>query len=292
MIPFALRKLYVDVVDEQGTVWIFYFVDLGSMFFRQRLAGVEKYPRSGKPLFRRVSATPVWPDEPKHNEPFRFRMDLAEGPLEFSGIPLHPPWIPAGGSLPLPINWRVVAPRLAVTLRCPDSLRPLSGVGYADFVNLRGLPRSLGVCHLRWGRAHGREETFAFTSVVPQQGSPWQRAALWRGNGTPLEWDRFSIEERSDGMSIQPTDASRQTLHRFSLGKERVLRQGDTVDSKRFPHAGERFVYRLFMGPTSESRWTGFAQLDGGELSVHENAIHESVDFGPAKSVAVQPSLT
>ena len=292
MIPFALRKLYVDVVDEQDTVWIFYFVDLGSLFFRQRLAGVEKYPRSGKPLFRRVSATPVWPDEPKHNEPFYFRMDLAEGPVEFSGIPLHPPWIPAGAPLPLPINWHVVAPRLAVTLRCPDSSRPLSGVGYADFVNLRRLPRSLGLRHLRWGRAHGREETFAFTSVVPQQGRPWQRAALWRGEGAPLEWDRFSIEERSDGMILQTTDASRQAAHCFSLGNERVLRQGDTMDSGRFPHAGERFVYRLIMGPAAESRWAGSAQLDGGELSIHEGALHESVDFGPAKHLATHPSHT
>lgn len=286
MIPFVLRKLYVDLVDEQGTVWIFYFVDLSSLGFRQRLAGVEKYPRAGQPSLRRVTKTPVWPDEPRPDEPFRFRMALAAGPVEFSALSLLPPWVPAGAPLSLPIKWHVVAPRLVVTLRCPDSPHPLSGVGYADFVTLRGLPRSLGVRHLRWGRAHGPEGTFVFTSVVPRRGNAWQRAALWRGTETPLEWDRFDLEERPDGLLLQPTAASGQGGDRFALGKERILRQGDTVDSGRFPQAGERLAYRLVMGSTAETRWAGSSWLDGGDLSVRGSAVHEAVDFGPTASAA------
>ena len=286
MIPFVLRKLYVDLVDEQGTVWIFYFVELGSLGFRQRLAGVEKYPRTGPPSLRRVVGNPVWPDDPRPNEAFRFRLGLAAGPVEFSAVSLLPPWVPAGPPLSLPIKWHVVAPRLVVTLRCPDSTHPLSGVGYADFVTLRGLPRSLGVRHLRWGRAHGPEGTFVFTSVVPRRGNAWQRAALWRGSEAPVEWDRFDSEERPDGLMLQPANASGPSGDRFALGKERILRQGDTVDSGRFPQAGERLAYRLVMGSTAETRWAGSSWLDGGNPPARDSAVHESVDFGAAASAA------
>ena len=282
MSSFSIRKLYVDVVDETGTVWVFYFVNLCFGWFCQRLAGVERYPRIGPPSFGRVQQTPLWPTAPRENEQLDFRMQLAEGPVEFSAVSTLPPWIPSRTRLSLPIQWHVVAPRLDVKLRHPGAETPVTGVGYADLLELRGLPRALRLRHLRWGRAHTSQGGFIFTSVVPQHGSSWQRAVAWNGTMPRAEWEQFSIEERFDGMVLRPSDRGQHLEPRFFLGKERVLRQGASVDAGRFPHAIERFVYRSMMGRAIESRWCGAARLWPEERTIFDSAIHESVDFGAA----------
>ena len=279
MISFTARKLYVDVVDERGTVWIFYFLDLRSALVRQRLAGVERYPRCGRATFQRAARMPDWPARPRQNASFAFRMEVADGPVEFSAVSLLPAWFPAGPPMAVPVRWHVASPRLAVTLRSADFPRELRGVGYADCVEIRALPRSLDLGRLRWGRIHGADETFIFTEVVPRRGDPWRHAALWQRNDAALEWDAFCVEELADGMTFAATGSLHAHACRVFLGNERTLRNGDTIDSDRLPGPGERLLYRFLMGRTAERRWAGSARLNGKDFGLGA-AVHEWVDFG------------
>jgi hypothetical protein len=279
MIPFTARKLYVDAVDECGTVWIFYFLDVRSVFFRQRLAGVEMYPRRGKAIFRRPVRTPDWPAGPRQNASLTFRMDVEDGPIEFSAVSLLPPWFPAGPPMVVPVRWHVVSPRLAVKLRSANFPHGLHGVGYADCVEIRALPRSLDLGRLRWGRIHGADETFIFTAVVPQRGDPWQHAALWQRNKAAREWNAFRVEERANGVTLVTTGSSHVSACESFLGNEWTLRNGDATDSDRLPRPAERLLYRLMMGRTAERRWAGSARLNGKDFGLGA-AIHELVDFG------------
>lgn len=281
MIPFTIRKLYVDVVDEHGTVWIFYFVELECLRMRKNLAGVEAYPRIGEPAIRRALLPPEWPEDPRPSGPLRFTMELREGPVCFSGAAVLPPWAPRGGFSPLPLRWQVVAPRLEVTLRPPDAAR-VFGTGYADFVEIRGPPRALGLRHLRWGRIHGRDGTGVFTSLVPFGGRPVRHAALWNGGARPIEWDDFGVGAPPGGAPFQTATYEEPAARRVCCGQERTLREGHSVDAARFPGHGERAFYRWMMGPAREFRWIGSGELRGDEGSIRGEAIHEFVEFAPA----------
>lgn len=284
MVPFAARKLYIDTVDERGTVWIFYFLDMRGVLFHERLAGVECYPACGKATFRRPARMPDWPAGPGRDGSLAFRMELDDGALEFSAVSLLPAWVPAGPALALPVRWHVVSPRLSVTLRTADFPRGLRGVGYADHVEIHALPRSLELNRLRWGRIHGASETLIFTEVIPRRGEPWRHAALWQRNEPALEWNAFRVEERTGGMTLATTRASHIRACESFLGNERTLHNGGAMDSGRFPKTAERLLYRFMMGRTAERRWAGSARLNGKELSLG-TAVHESVDFGVARAV-------
>ena len=275
--PFSVRKLYVDAVDERGTLWIFYFAELRLGFLRQRLAGAETYPCAGGASCRRAVGDPDWPAIEPGDRLLSFRMQLEDGPLEFSAVSLLPPWTPGGPELPLPIRWQVVAPRLDARLRLPGSAAPLRAAGYCDFVEIRGLPRWLGLRRVEWGRVHGADQTFVFTSIARRGGAPWRRAALLQANHAPVEASAFALDESADGARLHlenwpgPAD--------FTLGNESVLRDGDTMDERRFPAPGERLFYRWVTGAARERRWTGSARLGRTPCASARAAVHESVDF-------------
>lgn len=280
MNAFRVRKLYVDLVEPDGSVWICYFLDLHLAGFRQRIAGVERYPAAGPPSCQRAIGPVEWPANPSPQAPLRFSLNLAAGRVDFEGAVLLPAWTPGGDAPPLPFHWRVVAPRLEARLTYPGIGHTVSGMGYSDFVEIRRPPRGLGVRHLRWGRAHGPEGTVAFTAVLPRSGAAWRRAAHWGTSGGGTEWQDFHLEERPATTTLRLDGAAGP--REFEFGHGRILRQGGATDGGRFPSLAERLLYRLLMGPTQESRWTGPVRPGDGNCPTGRTTVHESVVFGGA----------
>ncbi len=281
---FCFRKLYADLVTEDGTVCITYLAWVEAWGLRSAFGGVELYSPAGTREVLRARPPAALPVPGGDGLPVELRLEFPDGAFTLLYEPVHPPWTPVGAA-PLPgLDWSVRVPRGTVRGRWSGALaRPdLTGTGYVDWVELRRPTRWLGVRELEWGRVHLPESTLIFTGVRSRSDAWWRRVAHWPdlGYGAPLVMDDFDRADRENAVRIAFPRQDGPVLPDFVLQPERVLHGGSAIDPARSPGFFERLAFRLVTGPSDETRWISRARLAEGADTIAGVALHEVVRFG------------
>ncbi len=268
---YRFQKLYADLVAEDGTVCIVYMAETHLFGTIYPHAGLELYWPDGH---HEVCRAECWKDAPPRMN--RFYFDVPGGPFIYDFDVQHADWAP--GTAPADgLDWSVRFARSQAEARwLGNPARPrLCGAGYADFVDLRRLPRSLGLQRLDWGRIHWpNQTTFLFNALRFRDGGAWQRMAWWSPNGFYASDHPFAFVEADGAMHLMLPDEV------ITLRPVRVLHEGPALNPTRFPHRLERLIARAAAGPVRETRW--LSQAEGSPLTPSEPgwAIHERVFFG------------
>lgn len=264
---FRFRKLYADLVADDGTVLIAYATWTVLGRFRTRRGGIELYAADGQRMVSHAGGPP----EVAHgvDGAVEMRLRLPSGAFVLRLGMEHGGWRPVGAAPADGLDWWVEVARARAEARWLNGSRaPLTGIGYADWVELGRPPRRLGLRTLRWGRVHAGDETVVF-NALELTGGVWQRAARWRGGRLVDECDSVQVRREDDtAVLVRLGDGRWKRL----LTTERVLHAGAALDGDRFPRATERVVTRLLSGSIEETRC--LARVPGGW------GLHESVRFG------------
>lgn len=262
---FHYRKLYADLVTEDGTVCVGYASWLSCFGFQLRSAGFELY-QVGE---RRRVVRARGPVSVEHDA-FALRLSFGteEGPfslaLQRAAAPAH--------SAPLrltdALRWRVLLTGAAASAHGLRGPAATNGTGYADLVEMSLPPRSLGLRSVEWGRGHVAQESFVFTRACFRDGGVFRGALRDGAPSSELELRRSSGDADLD--LLLPGGAIR-------VESERVLHCGSALDAARFPSRAERALVRLCSGRVEETRWLARATFPSG-ASAH--ALHERVLMG------------
>lgn len=290
---FRFRKLYADVVAEDGTVGIVYLSWLEAWGLRTRYAAIELYRPDGRREILSARRAPRL-DLERLGSNLRIELDLPEGPFRLCFEPEAGPWEPAVA--PQGLRWRVLCARArAVGVWSCGDRDPLRGVGYADLVALDHPPRRLGLERLDWGRVHLERETVVFTRLSARRGLVWGRAARWRGGAWRPEEGDATLEPDRRGLALRLADG-RATPTRLYLRPERTLHDGSAFDPVRIPSPVTRALTIALAGRVHERRWLSRADGDVPPDGARRSALHEQVDFATARvqprNRSHEPSLT
>lgn len=274
-----LRKLYADLVADDGTVCIAYVALLDVTGVRLAPAGIEHYAPDGTRTIWRGRASLSLEQEPSAEAVRSLRFDcdgetfvLDTDPEEAAVSPRVAP--PDG------FTWSVKHARSRARLRRAfDGDRVLEGTGYADWVDLTRLPRALGLARLQWGRLHLAAGTVIYTWVEREREATWRSLTWWPRGATPEAVERWSlVTDVRNGATVLGFDLAGGACE-VDITPVRTLHGGSAVDGERFPSSVERAISRCVSGPTEERRWLGRARSDAlGDGW----AVHESVRFGRA----------
>lgn len=279
---FRFRKLYADLVSEDGTVLIVYMTWMRLRGLRRAMAGFELYFPDGSVRVRRGVPRSMSSGTTAIEGPAELTMEHAGGSLSLYYEPLLETWRPASDA-PFPgLHWSVLVPRATVTARWtgPAAQPELSGVGYVDRVELTRPTRFLGVRTLEWGRVHPPEGAVVFAGLESRSGTWWRRVVHWadpRG-AEPREHDGYHLAARDGGAFDLAFPASMRAG--LVLCPRRVLRRGSVLDPGRSPRRLERLALRLVTGPSEETRWLSAAVNHGHPDEKGGTAVHETVRFG------------
>ena len=272
-----LRKLYLDLIADDGSVCIAYVTALDLAGLKLAPCGVELYGANQDREVRRGRSPLSLRWEPGTAElscvPFELDGVIYAFETEPEQAGLQPECSPVPG-----FDWRVKLARGRGRLRRIDGRgTPLSGESYADWVELTQLPRSLGLRSLEWGRLHLDAGTVIYTEATRRAGPPFRAASLWaKGQAAqPIsEWELSAPSQ--EGARVLRLGRHGDGLE-VELRPRRRLHQGAATDGARFPSLVEQAFYRAVAGPMREQRWLSHASsasLGNGW------AIHESVQFG------------
>ena len=273
---FKLSKIYFDLVTEDGTVVIAYVTDVRALGARLAPAGVERYSPDGQRFVRTGRASLSLASEPDVDSLSCVDFDFGDARYRLEVAPQLGGFAPPHSSQ-LGFRWSCKLARYSGQLRRLDRAEPvLSGDGYADFVELTGLPRALGMRRLQWGRVHLPEQTLVYTELERASGPAFAGASLWAARERqPL--GELCITYDGTGQRTTLVDPGGRVF--LSLTPERVLHSGTATDRRRFPSAVEQLFYRLVGGAMREQRWVSRATCGAGSGQVGW-AVHELVEFG------------
>ncbi len=274
--PYLLRKVYADLVSDDGEVLVVYLGWLRTAGLRTAYAAVERYAPDGTRTIvrgRPPAAEPV----PGPDGSTEFPVSTSDGRV-FRLVhhePL-PGWLPAGEPIAPTVHWQVRTPRARATAGW-DGEPPLTGRGYCDHVEMFRPPRFSGLARLRWGRLHLPDATVVFNTVTRPDGTAWAQVAQWDATGV-----RTVTESDGSPTDYSGSDGPADTVLKlpgaaYPLSRLRVLHAGEPIDSDRFPGRLLRTVGRLANGPSYETRWLSRATGPDGATGT---ALHESVRFG------------
>ena len=259
---FRYRKLYADVVTQDGSVCVGYVSWLSFWGYELRSAGFEWYPSAGQRRVERAQG----PAEVQHaGGEVRLRFTTMSGPftLALQGAALEREAAPLTPHL----TWRVLTTNARAAARGLGGTADVEGTGYADLVEMTRPPRALGLASIEWGRGHVADESFVFTQACFRDGRVF-RSALSDGvpsNLLELQREGFAdLDVRVGGSSI-------------TLQNQRVLHSGSALDAARFPVRAERVLARLCSGRVRETRWLARATFSSGASTL---ALHEKVLLG------------
>lgn len=260
----SYRKLYADIVAEDGTVCIVYATWLDLVGWRQHAAGYELYPPSGTRTVVRATA-PARVDADRADG-VRLQFATPAGAFAFTCRPgTAAPALdhhPASG-----LRWSVVVAAGDAEARGITGFdRGMRGRGYADWVAFARPPRRLGIGRVQWGRAHAGGRSLVFNRVIMRSGHEWQTSwdgQRWSAELELIEKDGRLAEVRA-GTNVVAIDAGR------------ILHEGAALDRDRMPVRAERTLARALAGPIREVRRLSAADLAG----VAGVALHEDVRFG------------
>jgi hypothetical protein len=266
---YSFRKIYADLITEDGTVCVLYLTWVRFWKTWYPSAGVEIYGPDGTREIHRANSAPgpVAPDTPLTDLPLR--IELEDGPFELEYVPVHAGWTPQDHQGDL--DWSVKLARGHARASW-DGRRPdLVGTGYVDFVELTRPTRWLGFETLTWGRFHLPGRTVVFDELQLASGDVWRPARVWPGDertAAPSE----TRAELGEGQGIVQLGGER-----LELQAHRVLHRGDAFDPDRIPSPVDRAVCQMVGGPHHEVRWFGTATAADGTVG---HGLWERVHFG------------
>lgn len=276
---FRFRKLYADLVADDGAVCIVYVSWLETWGLRVESAAVELYgPKGTREILRARAVAGLDPEQAGPD--LRLRLELPEGRFLLRYEAEAGSWEPAPPADLDGLRWSVRAARArAVASWTGGRRRELHGLGYADAVALDRPPRSLGLERLDWGRAHLDGETVVFTRLSTRSGLEWARAARWRpGARQPDETD-LDLEPRSRDLALRLHDGAPGSNACLRLRPIRTLHDGPAFDAARLPSPLARSLATALAGRVVETRWLSGAAWDDGACG-GALAVHEHVRFG------------
>ena len=286
---FRFRKLYADLVTDDGAVCVVYLAWLEAWSVRTAFAGVELYGPSGRrEVLRAASPPPNVAIEPRQGG-LEIRLDLRGGPFVLAYSGSGSPWAPCGLGPAPGLHWRGVVPRADAVARWPGdpSRHCLRGTGYADWVELRRTPRRLDLSLVEWGRVHLPAETLVFTGVSLRRGGGWRRLLTWSGDApTPREYTNFRLRRLGNTtrpdvrFDLELPFAAREGVRHLTLEPRRRIHRGPALDGARFPALSERLGTRLLVGRIRETRYLSRAVAQPGRGGAPAWALHEWVRFG------------
>jgi hypothetical protein len=269
---FRFKKLYADLVGEDGTVCITYLAWLEVLGSRSTFAGLELYSPDGtrqvvraRPRSHAVDATGI-----------EIELEVPGGTFRLHQRSLHHAWMPSGQSAHPAIHWSVVTARAESEGElCTDGTHSRwRGIGYADWVEIRRPTRMLGLGLLQWGRLHLPDETIVFNGVRLRSGQQWKRVAHWSTAGEQEEAD-FAVTHGHRAMTLMLPGADASPVHVLD---GRTLHSGDPIDPQRFPGIVERTLSAVITGRAVEDRRVGRVRRPGAKASGW--AVYETVRFG------------
>jgi hypothetical protein len=269
---YRFQKLYMDLVDADGSVCIAYAADLRALGLSQHFGGIELYAPNGVREIHRATRV-RWS---KTNDSVEIRGDFADGWFLVRHRLTERGWDPAGSPACRGLSWCVLGARATavVELARNGSAKRLSGTGYSDWVDVTRPTRLLGLAQVEWGRFHLPDGTFVYSRIRNERDETWQRALSIRA-GSRIETTLVGLENRERSLVCK----SDRTELVFS--PTRVLHDGPVFDAERLPGAFERRVSELITGPAAERRVVGRVRRSGSPGSSALGwGIAESVRFG------------
>lgn len=285
--PFEFRKVYLDLITEQGEVCVLY---LSWVRFFQRWhaqASLEIYEPGGERTVVHALDTPPLVDPERGLDQLPVALTIPGGKLELEVRTIHDAWAPAVPS-PVPeLKWSIGALRTHTTiaLNTDTGVRTYRGDGYLDFVTLTRATRRLGLRSLRWGRAHMFECSLAFTALDLQDGRRWF-VGVTQLHGRPARSYGNLNVELSDGAGMVRFGTGGQILR---MENPALLHAGSAFDPVRIPNLLHRQVCLAVGGPHHEQRWHCEARVDASHGT--GRALHEIVWFGKHARLAAAGKL-
>jgi hypothetical protein len=277
-VPYEFRKLYTDLVADDGTVCMLYltWVRFSRRWYGR--GGVEVYtPDGSRTLAHGIAEPPVVQAETPAEE-IPLRVQLEDGRFELTFTPEHGVYTPTTLSPAPALHWHVKVARTRAVARWSGATeRVVEGTGYIDWVHITKPTRLLGFHTLRWGRAHLGGRTVVFNALRLADGQEWRVGAEWSSEGR-RDLGGFAMDLDEDGGgAIGLGDAT------LELSPRRVLHAGSAFDAERVPRLVDRMVVEALGGKTVETRWFAEAALqEPGRDPVVGTALHEWVRFGAA----------
>ncbi len=285
--PFEFRKVYIDLITEQGEVAVLYLSWVRFLQRWQAQASLEIHEQGGKRTVVYAKDAPPLVDPARGLDQLPVALTIPGGKLELDVRPVHDAWAPTVPS-PVPeLQWSLGALRSSttITLTTDSGTRRLRGDGCVDFVTLTKATRKLGLRSLRWGRAHMFEHSLAFTALELEDDRRWFVGVTRMHGRDALSYGNLALKLK-DGEGMVRFGTGGQHL-RFSDAT--VLRSGSTFDAVRFPGFLTRQTSQAVCGPQEERRWLCKATVDNAHGV--GMGLHEIVWFGKHARQAARGKL-
>jgi hypothetical protein len=270
---FQYKKLYTDIITNDGTVGILYLTWLRLLGGKQVTCGLELYAPDGtKTTYRGTGQPSSNPGEHSKQE-YIFSFPIENGTVTCHVESLHQPWTPGGESPIHGIQWMTRSPRanVSISIQQGTTTTDLYGKGYSDWVILDRFPKNIPLSTLQWGRIHLDAETLIYTLLTYQSNEQWARIGRWNDTGL-TEAESMTLTQEQDNWTLHSTLIADNTV---TLLPQRILHQGKAINKERFPNTIERWLSQWISGPMSEIRW--YSQATSTESQGW--ALHERVQF-------------
>jgi len=276
------RKLYADLITEEGTVCIVYQSWFDGLGLHRAYGAIELYWAEGKREVIRASIPLEPPDLGEIGSELEFCLYLPEGQFVLHYEVETGPWDPPD---PFPcdgLHWAVkVAKANATGHWLGDNNRPeLHGTGYADWVELNCGLRGLGLRSVDWGRMHFPDETIIFNAIHFRSGEKWKQMAQWFLDGKMKASSSFRIGRWNDSFNLYLSDQSAESESSVTIQPVRMLHSGRAIDARRFPNSLERRIVQTITGPIEETRWLSQATRQNGQSLRRGWTLHDWILFG------------
>jgi hypothetical protein len=295
MIPFYLKKWYLDLISDDGVVVYLYFIATKIAGMHGGNISAHVALPDGGSLAASMNRRVILVDSKRSAECAPSFLKNAAGsaharvalPQLYIDLHYHSsdtPWVPTEGGVLLRrsgnyLAWNVPLPAAAAdgVIRSGRQEWRVSGVGYQDIVEMTLPPWRLPIAELNWGRAHCGRYTVVFDRVKLTDGTTLQYVML-SGESTDagmVASETFTIEtDEGDQKTTLRHDSF--ALH---LSLRHILAEGEIA-------SGEQIRYRLlrkFLAKASgnpiEKKMVSEAALRLGEHTYGGWAIHERVSW-------------
>ena len=293
--PFYLRKWYLDLTSEDGTVIYIYFMATriagipgGNVTAHLRLADGGSLHAA---LNRRVTLTDAGKSAVCRRNflvntagASHVHLELPQLTMDLHYRSTGRSWSPTVDGVLLRrgdglLSWEVPQPMAAVDgmMQIGAQQRRVAGTGYQDIVHMTLPPWRLPVAELTWGRAHCGAYTVVFDQLRLTDGACLQFLLLRSEDEAfaPVESNAFTIEAGPDGRD----SILRHKNFVLRLTQPRILAEGAIASGGQIPFRPLRRMLAQSSGNPLEKKMTSRADLCMDNHVFTGRAIHERVEW-------------
>ena len=266
----AFQKLYADLVDAEGSVYVLYLATFDFLGRPLRFAELETYLRGeGRRVYTGTTASG---DQTTlaSEQPLEVKLATSVGEFMFRARPVSGSFVPREAPRS-GLEWHVCMGRTEARLELPQSLGGgvVIGTGYSDHLTVSQPAVRKGLRALDWGRAHLSGSSIVWTRLKFSDGQVWEKCARWALPGGSAQPGPFTPAEN---LAVAQIAAAGGTIE-----SERVLHVGSALDRSRVPSTPVRWLLRAVAGATHQRRWV--VRIAEPNCSTAGWGIHESVTF-------------